>query len=159
MPDRTLVILRHAHRSLKDPAADNGLSKKGEAQAKRFRKSFLSEFGKNARPRLMSSPKRRCLETLEPLARRLDRPVTARKDLREMDSTETAARFRARVAGALRAIVGRPSRLTILSTHGDWAPLALRLLTGARARFSKGGWARVELGPPPRLTTLRRAGR
>lgn len=157
--ERVLVIVRHGHRSLKDPAADNGLSQKGRTQAKRFRKLFLSEFGKNARPRLMSSPKRRCLETLKPLARRLDRSVTARRDLREMDPAETPARFRARVVGALRAILGSAGPLTVLSTHGDWAPLALRFLTGARARFAKGGWARVDLGPPARLTTLAGAGR
>ncbi|MBK6879814.1 MAG: histidine phosphatase family protein [Elusimicrobia bacterium] len=159
MPQRNLILLRHAHRSLKNPAADNGLSGKGKKQAKRFRKDFLREFGPDARPRFLSSPKRRCVETLAPLAKRLGRTVQTNADLRERDPDETALEFRARVAGFLRGFPRRPGRLVVLSTHGDWAPLALRILTGARARFAKGGWAWIEPGNPSPLTALVRTGR
>jgi broad specificity phosphatase PhoE len=159
VPERVLILIRHAHRSLKDPAADNGLSEKGEKQAKRFRKDFLREFGREARPRLLSSPKRRCVETLTPLAKRLGRAVKTDSDLRERDPGETPAIFRARVGRFLRGLRWRPGRLIVLSSHGDWAPLALRILTGARARFAKGGWAWIEPGNPAPLTSLVRAGR
>lgn len=159
MPERVLILLRHAHRSLKDPAADNGLSKKGKKQAERFRKDFLRVVGREIRPRLLSSPKRRCVETLAPLAKRLGRSVTRDPGLRERDPGETPAAFRARVERFLRGLHRRPARWIVLSTHGDWAPLALRLLTGARARFAKGGWAWIEPGNPAPLTALVRAGR
>lgn len=153
--ERVLLLLRHGHRSLKDPTADNGLSGRGKRQAKRFRKDFLREFGKDARPWLLSSPKRRCRETLAPLARRLGCAVGERFDLREKEPGESPARFRARVAHGLRGTLRRPRRVVVLSTHGDWAPLALRLLTGARVHLRKGGWARIDLSPPPaRLTAL-----
>jgi broad specificity phosphatase PhoE len=151
VPQRNLILLRHAHRSLKNPAADNGLSKKGKKQAKRFLKIFLREFGKHVRPRLLSSPRRRCRETLAPLAKRWGRAVKEDPGLRERGPDESPADFRARVARFLRGLRRRPGRMTVVATHGDWAPVALRLLTGARARFAKGGWAVVDPGPPARL--------
>lgn len=63
------ILIRHAHRDTADRAQDNGLSKKGREQAKRLRKYFEERFPEGEGDLvLVTSPKKRCVETIEPIA-------------------------------------------------------------------------------------------
>ena len=66
--DKALIILRHAHRDKNlGRELDNGLSKKGKSQAEKIAE-YLNNKLKNKTITLASSPKKRCLETLQPFS-------------------------------------------------------------------------------------------
>lgn len=107
--------------------------------------------------RLISSAYVRCVQTLEPLAERLDLPIEEDDRLAEgATGCEALA-----LADELRA-AGTPAAL---STHGDVIPELLRLLWAGPTRFKdelmwpKGsiwvlsgdgdGWAKARYVPPP----------
>lgn len=160
MPSRagthTLLVLRHAHRATAHPGLDNGLSRKGREQAARILKLFKTFFGRRPRPVLLSSPKRRCLETLRPIARWSGVDIDADERLLEQRPEESLAHFDGRVRRYVAALRRRVDPLIVVCGHGDWIPLALRAATGGRMRLKKGGWAQVETedGGAPRLTWL-----
>ena len=149
-----LILVRHAHRELSDPGADNGLSKKGREQSRRLLAYFKRRIGKNERVTLLSSPKRRCLETLAPLESYLGCKTLVSDLLVEQKNRESPAAFRARISRALDGIVAsreKSRRLIVLCSHGDWLPIALKRLCGANAELKKGGLAEIEDGSLVRL--------
>src|SRR4051794_36350749 len=82
----TLVIIRHAHRNKAFGAeADNGLSAKGRRQARAAARFFKKRF-KGRKPNIFSSPKRRCRETLEPIAKLSGREIQIVDCLNESES-------------------------------------------------------------------------
>jgi broad specificity phosphatase PhoE len=141
---RTLLILRHAHRDTAVRSRDNGLSAKGRKQAARLRRRFREEFGKKAPAAWIASPSRRCIETMEAVARGSKRPVAREERLREKGLLESRTAFVRR----WKEFVGKWRRsnepLTVICGHGDGLPEAVRLLTGARVMMKKGAWARIE---------------
>jgi len=155
-PRHTLLILRHAHRSLSHPGLDNGLSSKGREQARLILKLFKSFFGRPPKARLLSSPKKRCLETLRPIAKHTGLRTETDDRLVEQRPAETQSQFEDRVRRFVNEQRKAASTLTVVCSHGDWVPVALRLATGGRMRLKKGGWAQVEFekGTAPRLSWL-----
>ncbi|MBL0349280.1 MAG: histidine phosphatase family protein [Elusimicrobia bacterium] len=152
----TLLILRHAHRSLSHPGLDNGLSAKGREQARLILKLFKSFFGRPSNTLLLSSPKKRCLETLRPIAKLTGVRMGTDDRLLEQRPAETHNQFEDRVRRFINEQRKAASPLTVVCSHGDWVPVALRLATGGRMRLKKGGWAQVEFekGAAPRLSWL-----
>lgn len=140
VPDsRILVVIRHAHRDTANRALDNGLSAKGRRQAARAAAYFLKRF-RSSPAVLVSSPKRRCLETLAPLAGVLAARVVKDDRLLEQGPDETAAAFSNRVSAFVRDWTASGKKLTVVCAHGDWIPPAARLLAGAALELKKGGW-------------------
>jgi 8-oxo-dGTP diphosphatase len=74
-------VVRHADAGKRGAVADEErpLSKRGRAQAEHIAKT-LADLGVT---RLLSSPFVRCIETLEPLAERMDLDIEVREDLGE----------------------------------------------------------------------------
>lgn len=145
---KTLIIIRHAHRE--KIADDNGLSPKGRKQAKRARDFYRSRFRRSTAA-LLSSPKRRCVETLEPLSELLDVDIETTALLDEGDALKLRAR-----EFLSHWLASSGPELTVISSHGDWIPVFLELATGARAELAKGGWAEIEADGTgvPRLSWL-----
>lgn len=138
--EKTLVVVRHAHRTKElGQGADNGLSEKGREQARRVAELFKRRFESEDKPRLISSPKKRCRETLEPLADRLGIAVEIDPILDEGEQVEKR----------VRELVSRwksgPDPLLVICSHGDVIPLLLELLVGAELELKKGAWAQVDL--------------
>ncbi len=153
-----LYLVRHAHagdRAARPGHADIGrpLSKKGRRQA-----SAIAELLAGAGiERLLSSPARRCIETLEPLADRLGVPVEGDDRLAEGAPCEASLSLaeELRAAGAHAAAC----------SHGDVIPDLLRSVRdlGARVddefRWPKAStwvmraghdrWSSVDYLPPP----------
>jgi broad specificity phosphatase PhoE len=150
---RVILIVRHAHRHLKNRSKDNGLSAKGKHQARRLLERYKKSLGKSPSPVLLSSPKRRCVETLKPLARWSGAEIQTDPRLLERGLLERPSRFQARLFGVLGDLARAKPPVAVLSVHGDGAPVLLKKLTGARAWLKKGAWAQVEW-PGPRLTHL-----
>ena len=73
-PLKKLILVRHAHRDTDVRTRDNGLSDKGKDQVKK-----LIEFGcerlKNEEVAFFTSPKKRCQETIGPVAKEFKKEV------------------------------------------------------------------------------------
>ena len=134
-----LHLLRHAHAG--DPAAWEGpddvrpLSDKGRGQAERLGK-FLARVGFRA-DAIVTSPKRRALETAEIVAGHLETAVTV--DDRLAGSFDLAA-----LEEVLEAH-GRPERLVLVGHDPDFSEL-LALQCAAEIPMRMGALARVEIG-------------
>lgn len=137
---KTLILVRHAHRlKLEGGDADNGLSDKGRKQAKRAAKRFRAYFdGQQAL--FVTSPKRRCLETLVPFVDSDRGKLQINADLGEGGPLDR------KVERFIAWWREKAPDLVVACSHGDWIPLALKALTGAEIALKKGGWAELEMG-------------
>jgi broad specificity phosphatase PhoE len=156
MDGKTLILIRHAHRDTKDRAADNGLSDKGRKQAsvvaKYFERSTLFAAAQelmrgpsSSRPSLMSSPKHRCIETIEPLARKLNAEIGTSGLVIEQKGSESPREFGRRIEEFISWWKSEGPPLVIVCSHGDWLPACVERLTGGRVEFRKGAWAEIVL--------------
>lgn len=136
---KTLILVRHAHRSTADRAEDNGLTKKGGGQALAVRRFYKRRFRDNG-ALLLSSPKKRCLETLNPLAKALGRKI--KKDDRLLEGSE---RMKARLGDFWEWWLEEAPRRVVACSHGDWIPDFLALAVHAPIPLKKGGWAEISL--------------
>lgn len=145
---KTLVILRHAHRDNSVATADNGLSERGRAQAQALKHYFqtrLQEAAFSGDLEFLSSPKLRCQQTIEPLAQVAEQRVSIDQGLNEQTrSREDEEGFEARIAQWLSDwTASDKSGATIICSHGDWIPLALRVAVGHSRDIEKGSWSEL----------------
>lgn len=135
--DRTLFVVRHAHRDTTDRDLDNGLSDRGRAQALAI-SQHLSSVSKTA-PKMLSSPKLRCIETLEPLSHKLQTKIEIDHLMDERGPNESLSDFQRRIESWIESWRASPSPLTIISSHGDWIPEMTEKLVSQRIELNKGG--------------------
>lgn len=153
--NKTLVIVRHAHRDTsKGQEFNNGLSDKGRKQVRKLFDFYFERFPEVEKPILLSSARKRCVETLEPLARKLERRLVLSPLLLERTEKETVPQFKQRIRRFKREQVKNPSELTVICSHGDWIPFFFKELLGIEIELKKGGWAEVEFTDKPRLTWI-----
>lgn len=150
---RRLIILRHAHRDKSLGAEfDNGLSSKGKTQAKLLADFFVRRFSegfKKGSVTLASSPRKRCQETLAPLAKKLGLETHIDMHLEEGAGLST------KVTAFLADFHENDSEVTVICSHGDWIPTFFERLMGFPIHLSKGAWAEVEFeGEAPQLEWL-----
>jgi broad specificity phosphatase PhoE len=142
---KILILVRHAHRDTTDREADNGLSPKGRVQVEQLLSYWRKAF-KGERAVFLSSPKRRCLETVAPLADASGSRIRVTRAMIERQEGESAAALRRRARAFIEEWRAQPGQgITVACSHGDWLPLAIEAASGARVRLSKGGWAQIEL--------------
>ena len=144
---KILVLCRHAHRDNSARDLDNGLDEKGREQAKAVKRFFMERFATEDFKKglwLVSSPKLRCVETLMPAAKGLERSVDIHPDLEEQGQREDGSGLETRVHRFLHEWVQSKIALTVLCSHGDWLPLATYHLLGIKQEFKKGAWLEVE---------------
>jgi phosphohistidine phosphatase SixA len=142
LDNKTLILVRHAHRDTSHKEADNGLSAKGKDQAETLSKQIQRIYGVS-QATFLSSPKRRCIETLEPLCQAFESTVQSDPLLDEQQDSETSFKFRQRIQTFLERWIKGKDPFIFACSHGDWLPIAVELLTGAHSEFDKGGWAQV----------------
>lgn len=153
--NRTLVIIRHAHRDTsRGQGINNGLSDRGRRQVRKLFDHYFERFPELEKPLFLTSPKKRCVETLEPLARKLERKLNTEPLLEERGTRETSAEFKRRIRRFKKNWLESKEMLTVICSHGDWIPLFLKELLGASIQLKKGAWAEVELLEEPELTWL-----
>ncbi len=151
---KTLILVRHARRNTEDPAKDNGLNEKGEMQVKRLVK-FAKRRLLGRRPQFLTSPKKRCIETLLPVSKEFNSKLMIDDRLSERGALESEALALARVEEFLDFWKYESEGVTVICTHGDWIPMAIEKLTGAKTGLKKAGWAEIEyLGVNSILTWL-----
>lgn len=143
--NKTLVLIRHAHRETQNGREqDNGLSSKGRRQVRKLFDFYFKRFPEIEAPLLWSSPKRRCLETLLPLANKLERKLVIKKELDEQSKEESLKSVTVRMESVLKEIRQSKKNLILICSHGDWIPLFLKHVTGIKTPLKKGGWAELE---------------
>ena len=152
-----LYLVRHAkageRRLWEGNDLDRPLSKKGWKQSEAVGKR-LEQLGPTD---LLSSPYVRCIQTLEPLGRRLRRPITIEPALTEDEPIEP-------VLDLLRDVIDG----TVLCSHGDIIPATIQALkscgTEVRTpvdwrkasvwvlrRNKRGGIVTATVWPPPKV--------
>lgn len=144
---KRLILVRHAHRDTSVRQLDNGLTDKGREQAKNIKRYFVDRFGNDEVKSslwLVSSPKIRCVETLLPLSKALDRPVDAHPNLNEGEMGEGGRVIEARVQNFLREWKQSKVEITVACSHGDWLPIAYHQLLGIYMDPKKGSWFEIE---------------
>lgn len=119
------------------------MSAKGVGQKKALRKLARLRLA-HGDVVVVSSPKKRCVETVEKLLGSHSVIIDARLDEgRDLEQ---------RVAHFLSWWKKRGPALTVACSHGDWIPEAIHALTGAHVVLKKGGWIEILLeGTKPRI--------
>ena len=136
---KILVLIRHGHRGKKDGSnTDNGLSKVGIEQATALSKYFCSKYAKKSMI-ILSSPKRRCIETVEPLSK------LNKAKIKIMDDLDEGGLLEEKISRFFQWWRGQPDELTVICSHGDWIPTAVQIWTGAHIALSKGGCIELSL--------------
>jgi broad specificity phosphatase PhoE len=152
---KTLVIIRHAHRNVEDRVRDNGLSERGQEQVKKLVKFYKSRF-ESEKAVFFCSPKKRCIETITPVAKEASSKIEIDERLDEHAGNENTAMYLARMDEFLDVWKYEGKELTVLCSHGDWIPLAVQKLTGHTIDIKKCGWIEIEYqeGASAQLTWL-----
>ena len=155
-----LYVVRHAHAGSRSgwdgPDESRPLSTKGRRQAAAIADALAATRATS----LVSSPSRRCTQTLEPLADILGLRVDEDRRLAESASGEEALGL----ADELREL----HDVAVVCSHGDVVPELLRILKATTARFKdpfvwpKGStwvvthdgdrWATARYIPPPEVS-------
>lgn len=148
--DRYLIFVRHAHRNTDQPQADNGLSDKGKSQVKSVKKYFQRRWAQQLRQfRFLSSPKRRCIETLLPIADLGERSLEMDPLLLELAGPESATQLSKRTQDFLTRFQEGGGDWVCCS-HGDWIPEMVKLIEGSPIQIKKAGvivFKQSEKGP------------
>ena len=143
---KILVFIRHAHRDKIPGQSDNGLSEKGWHQAADTANALLKRSAQwDGPPKLLTSPKLRCVETADAVASVLKVKVTVDEDLDEAASKESGEEFVARIKGFLTRWKRNAAPVTLVCSHGDWIPDAIRILTGKDHDIRKGAYIEIVL--------------
>jgi 8-oxo-dGTP diphosphatase len=155
-----LYVVRHAHagsRSSWDGTDETRpLTTKGHKQAAAIAETLAA----SGAGRLVSSPYRRCTQSLEPLAARLG--VAVEDDIRLAEGADGAD------ALALADELRKENEAAVVCSHGDVIPEMLRVLKATTARFKDPfiwpkasiwvvtwdgeAWAKARYIPPPEVS-------
>lgn len=141
---KKIILIRHAHRETgADRDRDNGLSDKGQKQAKSVAKFFKEYSNKtDTNPNaLYSSPKLRCQETLVPLSKLLNLPIAVEPLL---DEPSSHAAMQYSIQNFLEKWIASNENCTVLCSHGDWIPAFVKACTGAHIHCSKASITELE---------------
>jgi len=138
-----LLLIRHAHRDKNaDGDGDNGLSEKGKNQAAALTAHILEKYpGKKFL--IQSSPARRCVETVKPIA--LSLKLRIRKNKLLAEEGESRSDFLMRIAQFRKWCEEKAPPSILACSHGDWIPQFLRETTGLSTELKKGALAEIQL--------------
>ncbi len=152
---KLLVLVRHAHRDTTLKVLDNGLSEKGHSQARDLLLAFEKDFqvflkthstqSLHEQIDLLSSPKKRCTETIEPIASLTQIPLRISPWLDEQGPDEYHGDYLARMTQFENYWRTQAPRLTIACSHGDWLPAFCEKVVGRSIHFEKGAWRGIFL--------------
>ncbi len=154
MSKKRLILIRHAHRETDaGRSRDNGLSDRGKEQAKQFRDEYLAaKYPLNAL--FFSSPKKRCVETVEPLARKAVQAIEIDKLLDEQSDGESNFALTRRVQLFIAWVEQAEAQTIVACSHGDWIPLFCELAVNEPRDFRKGEWLAFEISDKGKWSIL-----
>ncbi len=125
-----VYLVRHAHAGKKANWHGSDRARPLSAQGRKEALGLIERLSPHPLGRLLSSPAERCLQTIQPLAGRLGRPIEADQAL-GVDGT---------AAGVLELLTSPALRQAVLCTHGE-------LIGEVFGELQRAG---IELSAPPR---------
>lgn len=151
---RHLILIRHAHRDEGDPRLDNGLSAIGQRQVKTLCQTFENQWLSHGLENFyfLSSPRKRCIETLEPIAQLVGKSVQVDPLLVELEAGEFGDQLVARIDQFMDKVASSKTSYVCCS-HGDWIPEFVQMVRGVALPLRKSEMLvfRLEPGRGPRL--------
>jgi len=144
---KRLILVRHAHRDTsRGRSRDNGLSPKGKKQ-RDLLEAYWEKWLTKREAGFLSSPKRRCTETIGPLALKTGSKmrVSPLLDEQHVDRKESYGRFLGRVKRFLTWWEKKGPPLLVACSHGDLIPELVRLVKGKSKELRKGDWIVLEI--------------
>jgi broad specificity phosphatase PhoE len=144
MQEKRLIFIRHAHRDNARSEYDNGLSDKGLEQAQMIRDFFATRFETKSNFAFYSSPKKRCLETLKPLADALGHKVLIHAGLNECEMNEDYSAFRLRLEKGLESFLEMKTEINFFCSHGDVLPFLIHKILGIGVEMKKGALIEIK---------------
>lgn len=139
MQPHKIVFLRHGHRDTNVRDIDNGLDEKGWRQVQDLKEQFIQ----GALPHgevYYSSPKKRCRETIEPLAKLAGKNMIVAQKLNEREDAESEKQFLKRIHFFIEELLSNADnyKCIYLCSHGDVLPMMIDALTGQWREVKKG---------------------
>jgi 8-oxo-dGTP diphosphatase len=125
-----VYLVRHAHAGKKANWEGPDVARPLSAQGRKEALGLVDRLGPHPLGRLLSSPAERCLQTIQPLAGRLGRPIEPSQAL-GLDGTAD---------GVLELLTSPALRQAVLCTHGE-------LIGEVFVELQRAG---IELSAPPR---------
>lgn len=125
-----LILLRHGDRS--PGFSDVPLSEKGTAQAREL--TQIPEL--LTATKILCSPKRRALQTIEPLTKTLGISAQVVHELDQMRQIESPSDFLQRVQRFLDTLPRTSKETILLCSHSDWLQQAVLLLANDEQVFA-----------------------
>jgi broad specificity phosphatase PhoE len=125
-----LILLRHGDRS--PGFSDVPLSEKGHAQARELtqKKELLNST------QVYCSPKRRALQTIEPLMTVLGKKAEVTNDLDQMRHIESPTDFLNRIQRFIDTLPKNSSEIVLLCSHSDWLQQAVLAMGNEQQTFA-----------------------
>jgi len=130
------LYIRHAHRDTSVQDSDNGLSDKGRLQGRALVDWIKKRHPDRMPVRVVSSPKLRCLETAEFVAKWAGLQVEVDARLDEQNRGEKDRAFVSRIEDLYKAALLGAG--TCWVSHGDVLPMILQLAGYSSAEVRKG---------------------
>ncbi len=125
-----LILLRHGDRS--PGFSDVPLSPKGLEQALAL--AHAKEFA--GIERIYCSPKRRALQTIEPLVKAAGTAVEITNEVDQMRQIEAPSDFTRRISRFLDSLPRSEPQTVLVCSHSDWLQHAVLLLEGPQQVFA-----------------------
>ncbi len=138
--EQFLILVRHAHRETTLAQLDNGLSEKGLSQVESLKAYFKKRWVDEGLSgfRFLSSPKKRCLETIQPIAETVNQTVDTDPLLLEHGAGERYSDLSNRIENFLKDFFAH-GQSVVACTHGDWIPEFARIVEGNAIHLRKSG--------------------
>ncbi|MCB0362413.1 MAG: hypothetical protein KDD35_06815, partial [Bdellovibrionales bacterium] len=109
-------------------------------------RSLRNEAFVQGKSHFVSSPKKRCVETLGPLQRAISSgELFISPQLDEQQENENNEGFRVRVENFMNSLMEGPWNWIFLCSHGDWLPFALEYLQNENILMRKAAWVEYEI--------------
>jgi len=153
--EKTLILVRHAHRD-KDQGAgfDNGLSEKGQDQARKIGAHFATRL-EGSNPVFLTSPKKRCVETIQAIYKAVLKDTKNVKAPKVEELLGEGPYIDDRVEKFFDWWKDEASDLVVACSHGDWIPTFVHFTVGIDIPLKKAAYVQLNLvGSRPMLTWL-----
>ncbi|MEK7690243.1 MAG: phosphoglycerate mutase family protein [Bdellovibrionota bacterium] len=153
-PTIQILLYRHGHRDQPwGSEGDNGLSGRGLAQRAEWQRNIREMIaspaftGTSWTPRLFSSPKIRCRETLEAWTESF-REARIEIDPRLDEQSGVPDQiFFAQVREFLKSVsTGSLGNRIVACSHGDWIPVFVEVATGQKVNLGTAGCVLIKFG-------------
>lgn len=118
------------------------MDEKGTRQAELIKEHFHQRFQSMDPKELdfQTSPKKRCVETLEGLAKSLKKEAFITPLLDERQSGEDSKAFTKRIRSFLESFKQQKAEIVMACSHGDYIPSFIKLTTDLSTDIGKAGW-------------------